>query len=92
MERNGKYLIVFILLLTLITLFPVYAQDYSKPEWILYRKGINLYNSKNYSEAFNYFREASRKRDFPEAEYYIGRIFENEGEQTLALKQYERAD
>jgi len=92
LERNGKYLIVFILLLTLITLFPVYTQDYSKPEWILYRKGINLYNSKNFSEAFNYFREASRKRDFPEAEYYIGRIFENEGEQTLALKQYERAE
>jgi tetratricopeptide (TPR) repeat protein len=64
----------------------------NEPEWLLYRKGINYYNSTNFSEAFKYFREASRTRDFPEAEYYLGRIFENEGEFSLALKQYERAE
>ena len=64
----------------------------SEPEWVLYRKGINYYDRTKFSEAFKYFREASRTRDFPEAEYYLGRIFENEGEFSLALKQYERAE
>ena len=92
MESNGKFITVFILFLICSSLIPLYSQDINEAEWILYRKGINFYNSRNFSEAFKYFREAAVKRDFPEAEYYIGRIFENEGEFTLALKQYERAE
>ncbi len=90
MESNGKIITAIILLL--IFTIPLYSQDADEAEWILYRKGINYYNSKDFSEAFKYFREAAVKRDFPEAEYYIGRIFENEGEFSLALKQYERAE
>ncbi len=79
-------------LLFIFTLVPAYSQNTDEPDWILYRKGINFYNSRDFSEAFKYFREAAVKRDFPEAEYYIGRIFENEGDFPLALKQYERAE
>ena len=92
MERNGKTLIITFILLVIVSVLPVYSLDADEPEWILYRKGINFYNKRDFSEAFKYFREAAVKRDFPEAEYYIGRIFENEGEFPLALKQYERAE
>ena len=92
MERNGKTLIIYIILMLFAAVLPAFSVDTDEPEWILYRKGINYYNSKDFSEAFKYFREAAVKRDFPEAEYYIGRIFENEGDFSLALKQYERAE
>ena len=92
MERNGKTLIISLILILSVSVISVFSVDTEEPEWILYRKGINYYNSKDFSEAFKYFREAAVKRDFPEAEYYIGRIFENEGDFSLALKQYERAE
>ena len=89
-----------VLLLILFCLFlsqAVFSQTFSKteddtiPAWILFQKGMNLYNQKNYGEAFKFFREATDKNEYPEAEYWIGKIFENEGENTLALRQYEKA-
>ncbi len=62
------------------------------PGWVLFQKGKNSYDNRDFSTAFKYFREASRIKDYPEAEYYIGQIFENEGEFPLALRQYERAE
>ncbi|MDX9801324.1 MAG: hypothetical protein RBT69_08320 [Spirochaetia bacterium] len=78
----------------LLFLYPVSfasSQDESEPDWVLFQKGMYQYRNKDFSGAFKYFRKASEKREYPEAEYWIGRIFENEGEQNLALKQYERA-
>lgn len=63
----------------------------SVPVWVLFQKGMSFYSQKNYGEAFKFFREATNKNDYPEAEYWIGKIFENEGENTLALRQYEKA-
>ncbi len=62
-----------------------------EPEWVMFQKGMSLYNGKDYGEAFKYFRKSTEFREYPEAEYWIGKIFENEGENTLALKQYEKA-
>ncbi|MCL2480193.1 MAG: tetratricopeptide repeat protein [Spirochaetaceae bacterium] len=65
--------------------------DEDTPAWILFQKGMSYYSQKNYGEAFKAFREATNKNEYPEAEYWIGKIFENEGDDTLALRQYERA-
>ena len=75
-------------------LFFLAAQEKNQedePEWVLFQKGLGKYHEKDYSAAFMFFRKTTEKKDFPEAEYWIGKIFENEGEYTLALKQYERA-
>ncbi len=68
-----------------------FSEEKGEPEWVLFQKGMYLYRNKDFSGAFKYFRKATEKMEYPEAEYWIGRIFDNEGEQNLALKQYERA-
>lgn len=61
------------------------------PPWLMYQKGLCCYDSGNYMDAFMHFRNASFAAPYPEAEEMIGRIFENEGEFVLALKQYKKA-
>lgn len=67
------------------------SEEKEDEEWVSYQKGANFYYQKDYGEAFSYFRKAAAGRDYPEAEYWIGQIFENEGNIALALKQYEKA-
>ncbi len=84
-----KFLILSIpLYLISVNILPA---EETEPDWVLFQKGMNFYSQKNYGEAFKYLREATYLREYPEAEYWIGKIFENEGENTLALKQYEKA-
>lgn len=92
----------FTALTILITaiLFPLGAQDVldeigeNTPVWIIFQQGKKAFDEREYGDALTLFREAIRREEkgqFPEAEYYIGRIFEAEGELTLAEQQYEEA-
>jgi tetratricopeptide (TPR) repeat protein len=91
LKRLLSVAINILLLFFLIQFSAAETIDKIEPEWVLYQKGLGFYNDKNYGEAFKYLRKSTEIREFPEAEYWIGKVFENEGENTLALKQYERA-
>jgi len=85
----GKILILFIPL-CLLPLNILNASE-NTPPWILFQRGMHFYDQRNFGEAFRYFRQVTARAEHPEAEYWIGRIFENEGQNTLALRQFERA-
>ncbi|MCL2705215.1 MAG: hypothetical protein FWE72_03295 [Spirochaetaceae bacterium] len=82
---------ILILLITFLFSSNILKAEEDIPAWILFQKGMNFYSQKNYGEAFKFLREATDKNEYPEAEYWIGKIFENEGENTIALRQYEKA-
>ena len=72
-----------------------YGQDIdltNSPTWLIFEKGKQLFDTREYGEALLYFRSArERQSSFPEVEYWIGRIFEAEGELSLAERQYRSA-
>lgn len=62
------------------------------PEWLILEKGKLLYRTKDYGMAIRFFREAKGRRSvYPEAEYWIGAVFEAENEYQLAEIQYKKA-
>ncbi|MDA3811736.1 MAG: hypothetical protein PF518_15565 [Spirochaetaceae bacterium] len=61
----------------------------SMESWLLFEKGLFSFNNRNYGETLNYFNKLIERHGvYPEAEYWIGRVFEQEGEYILAEKQY----
>jgi len=69
---------------------PIHAVDIeSDPEWVVFQKGKQLFESGSYGESLFYFRKArERAGSYPEVEFWIGRVFEAEGEYSLAERQY----
>ncbi len=64
----------------------------SMESWLLYEKGLHSFELKDYGESLSYFNKlVERHGVYPEAEYWIGRIFEQEGEFILAEQQYLKA-
>lgn len=62
------------------------------PPWLLLDLGKRAYRQKDFGQALDYFRTAiDRGGTTPEAEMWIGRVFEEEGELDLAETQYQRA-
>ena len=63
-----------------------------EPPWVIYRRGVQALEDGNFGAALQRFRTAlSQRRPFPEVEAGLGRVFEAEGNITLAIRQYERA-
>ncbi|MAG13202.1 MAG: hypothetical protein CMN78_01260 [Spirochaetales bacterium] len=59
------------------------------PTWLIFEKGKQLFDSGEFGESLLFFRTArGRRSPFPEVEYWIGRVFEAEGELSLAERQY----
>ena len=84
----------FMLILLCIAATPgVFAIDVdSSPGWLVFEKGKQLFDSEDYGDALYHFRKARESfGDSPEIEYWIGRVFETEGEYQLAERQYEAA-
>jgi len=81
------------ILLLVITTFPLTAVDVeNSPGWLILEKGKQLFDAGEYGDAMFYFRKAHQSLGAsPEVEYWIGRVFEAEGEYTLAAQQYETA-
>ena len=103
-RRNKQTLITSIILL--IFILPLVAQNEDESEivtagieklesmesWLIFEKGIYSFNERNYGESLNFFNKlVERHGVYPEAEYWIGRVFEQEGENILAEKQYLKA-
>lgn len=103
-RRNRKTLIIFITVFFAVQ--PLFSQEESKEDiltarvqeletmesWLLFEKGIYSFDLKNYGESLNYFNKLIERHGvYPEAEYWIGRVFEQEGESLLAEKQYRKA-
>lgn len=77
-------------LLLILTAMPSYAVDIeSSPGWLVLEKGKQLFDYGEFGEALYYFRQAREKLgEDAEVEYWIGRVFEAEGEHELAERQY----
>ncbi len=92
-------ILLFLLVLPPLT-GPLGAQDLldqfddSTPVWVIFEKGKEAYDRGEFGDALGLFREARRREEegkYPEAEYWIGIIYEEEGELELAAEQYRRA-
>ncbi|MBN1686112.1 MAG: hypothetical protein JW852_05630 [Spirochaetales bacterium] len=72
---------------------PLIALDVEEaPGWLILEKGKQLFDGKELGDAIYHFRRAREVLGpSPEVEYWIGRVFEAEGEYLLAAKQYETA-
>jgi len=103
-RRNRKTLI-FILFFSLI-LTNVFCQEEDEPDivtagiekldsmesWLLYQKGLYTFSIRDYGKSLSFFNKLIERHGvYPEAEYWIGRVFEQEGEYILAEKQYLKA-
>lgn len=103
-RRNRKTLIL--LAFFLLAIVNIFSQDEDISEivtagiekldsiesWLLFEKGLNTFQNRNYGESLNYFNKLIERHGvFPEAEYWIGRVFEQEGEIILAERQYLKA-
>jgi len=91
--RIGKTLTLLILLsFSTLLAEDVNPMDYELPPWLLLEKGKSFFRSKDFSTALNYFLYTQQEAAvFPEVEYWIGRIYEEEGEFLLAEEQYQKA-
>ncbi len=68
------------------------VEDQDLPGWVLYEKGLFLYEEGELDQALEYFNLSAKSGNLtPEANYYIGRIYEEEGDYLLAEKQYDKA-
>lgn len=87
MSIRSLYQILFFLLLS----FFAWGQE-EKPDWLILESGKIAFENGEYGEAMRIFRSVLKQdRVYPEAHYWIGRIFEEEGEYFLAEEQYKRA-
>jgi tetratricopeptide (TPR) repeat protein len=86
----GAVMLCFLFLVGAATVFGVDAN--TAPDWLVIEKGKQLFDSGDYGESLFYFRQArERYPNVPEVEYWIGRVFEAEGEYSLAELQYKLA-
>lgn len=82
----------FSLVLFLFVSLSVYPVSSEKPLWISYQEGIKFFKEHKFSDAMAVFKTCTLENPtYPEAEYWIGKIFEIEGEFELAKRQYLKA-
>ncbi len=62
------------------------------PAWLLLAEGKRAFQERNFGTALALFRQSiAAGGETPEADMWIGRVFEEEGELKLAVDQYDRA-
>lgn len=67
-------------------------QGSGEPAWVVYRRGNEAFDEGRFGDALQRYREAlSARRPFPEAEAGLGKVFEAEGNYSLAERQYKKA-
>ena len=82
----------FLLLSTPFILFPQDIDMGKAPPWLLMELGEKAFREKEFGEALVLFREAKKRMGvYPEADLWIGLVFEADAEIELAVKQIERA-
>ena len=84
--------IILRLLLLLFFSLSVVLPAVAEPAWILLEKGRAEFEKRNITESLDLLLEAVEKNaDFPEAEYWLGRVYQAQGQSVLAEEQYRRA-
>ncbi len=79
-------------LVCVILLSPISWAQEARPDWLVLETGKIAFEKGEYGQAMRIFRSVlEQDRISPEAHYWIGRIFEEEGEYSLAEEQYRRA-
>jgi tetratricopeptide (TPR) repeat protein len=87
MTRN-KPRLLFIFLFIFIS----YGVSAGEPAWILLEKGKAAFEKRNITESLDLLLQAvEQNTDYPEAEYWLGRVYEAQGQAVLAEEQYRRA-
>ncbi len=62
------------------------------PPWLAHEYGKTAFREKEYGFSLIFFRKAlEKKKKYPEAEMWIGAVFQKEGEYILAEQQYKKA-
>lgn len=93
MQRDRKFIAIVLFAIFVSGSSTISAIDVdSAPGWLVFEKGKQLFDSEDYGDALYHFRKALETiGSSPEVEFWIGRVFEAEGEYVLAKKQYETA-
>jgi tetratricopeptide (TPR) repeat protein len=62
------------------------------PPWVLLEQGRAAYEVRNLTDAMDHLLKAVEiQKDYPEVEYWLGRVYEAQGQPILAEEQYRRA-
>lgn len=86
-----KACISLLLLIFSLSVFSEDRNEQSDPDWLLYRKGIQMLKSRELGMALSLFKKAiDIRKNYPEAEMAIGDIFFIEGEYDLSEIQYKK--
>lgn len=92
MSSRFLAIIFFFLFTTLACFSQERMVSTDEPDWVYLEKGKKAFREREFGIALRYFREAIRQKAvYPEAEYWIGKVFEEESEFGLAEKQYKLA-
>ena len=92
MGRSKRVGIALIVFFSACLLHAQQSIDQTEPAWLLLERGKKAYDEGEFGLAIRLFRAAvERQGIFPEAEFWIGSVFEAEGEYAIAELQYERA-
>lgn len=79
-------------LLTLLLLTFTWGLSAEEPAWILLEKGKAAFDRRNLIECLDYLLETVEQNpEYPEAEYWLGRVYEAQGQPLLAEEQYRMA-
>ena len=91
MMNPNKYILLFLCLAAAVS--GLYCQEEEQlPDWVRLENGKRLFDDGKFGDALLIFQKLREKTDsYPEADYWIGRVFEEEGELGLAESQYLRA-
>jgi len=77
--------------LSLILIVPAFAFA-ENPPWILLEQGRAAFEERDLTAALDYLLKAVEvQSDYPEAEYWLGRIYEAQGQLVAAEEQFRRA-
>ncbi len=79
-------------LLTILLLTLTWGLSAEEPAWILLEKGKAAFDQRKLTECLDYLLETVEQNpEYPEAEYWLGRVYEAQGQPLLAEEQYRMA-
>lgn len=80
------------LLLAMLLLIVGWMLSAAEPGWVLLERGKAAYEKRDLTESLDYLLEAVELgMEYPEAEFWLGRVYEAQGQPVLAEEQYKRA-
>jgi tetratricopeptide (TPR) repeat protein len=94
-RRTAKAALIFFFLLSgfqSLVADELSDEEKTLPVWVLMEKGKASFRQGDFASALTYFTFSRNKGAvLPEGEYWIGRVYDEEGELSLAILQYEKA-